>query len=729
VRLDKKKKLKMIKRIWLALFIILIMNNIVADTIAFAQPSPGPNPFFGYLPELVPLGYLLAGVLFVLGIIAYRKDFSYAILLISAAALVAGLLNYSTGVTGQGGTVLKVQHVTVNISVYYNGQPVAETLEGGNSIGSFQAPTCQPFYVYINTDPPVPITNATWYIGNTILNPLVFPATGKTSFEETYQTSTVFAGTNTIIVEVSDIENGTLYYGYAYVVFRYVPTAGTIYTDVMDALMVVSGISGFAAGEGYYFLSNSITNAINNFVTTPPLGGSGANGDAASFYNYFQDIAISIGFVLIALGIGINALRGGYSDLVDLGMDFFYRTGVFLLFAYGGMQIYNAIANSLNMISQYIVSSVIGEIANTLAVWTELALGLLIGSNFIGFGFGRSLTDFSMFLFEIDTAIFAVSYIRVVLIFALASLIPLIVAMWTFEWTRGIALALAEILAGLVFGGIVDALILYFAVQVSGLAFFFLAPFMMLAYIMVGWGAHQVAKSVGHSVASRSLPSVPTIGGGGGGSSNQPKPQNVPNSQLPNSQNPPNPTPTPQPPNPPPSNQPTKQLPNLGNQSTQPMYPQPPNPPNNQQPPTPPQPPPSNQPTRQLSPISPNSLQQNISKQRIGNSIQDAIKKLGKVSTIRLNDGDKYVTVTAVQGGYRVTKGIRTEEGAVEKSYNIPGFASIEKVAQGVEKNYFKKSDTVVDLGVIGQFFKSIEGNNGKVNNENVKITSVRTNE
>ena len=725
MKLDKNKKVKLIKRIWLTLFITLIINNMVAETVAFAQPAPGPNPFVGIIPEVLPLGYLLSGVLFLMGIIAYRKDFSYAILLISAAALVAGLLNYSAGVNGQGGTVLHVKHVDVIICVIYNGNTIADSI--GCNIGSIQAPTQQNFYVKIYTNPAIPITNATWYEGNTIYPVLSVCAVGKTSYEGTFQTSIYFAGTNTIIAEVSDIENGTLYYGYGYVEFRYVPTAGTIYTDVMDALMVVSGIDALTTGTGYDFLSSSISDAINNFVTTPTLGGNGANGDAYAFYNYFENIAISIGFVLIALGIGINALKGGYSDLVDLGTDFFYRSGVFLLFAYGGIQIYNAVASALNLIAQYIVSSVIGGIANTLAVWTELAIAMLIGSNFIGFGFGRSLTDFAMLIFEIDIAIFAASYIRVVMIFALASLIPLIAAMWTFEWTRGIALALAEILAGLVFGGVVDALILYFAVQVSGLAFFFLAPFMIIVYFMVGWGAHQVVKSAGHSVAHHT-PSPPTFGGGGGGGSpNQPKPQPVPT--QPNPPQPPNPpTPTQQPiPNPPPNNQPTKS-----------MY---------QQQPIP-NPPPSNQPTQKVQPfynqptqkLPSNNTQQTkqysqtpsnyVPKQRIGTSVQDAIQKLGKASTIRLNNGDKYATVSEGQGVYRVTKGVKTQEGTVEKSYTIPSdFASIEEVLRGIEKNYLRKSDNVVDPEVIGQFFKSLEANNEKNNIENVKITDVSNNE
>jgi hypothetical protein len=702
VRSDKKAKL--IKRIWLAFFIILIINNVVAQTlVAFGQP-PGPNPFYGYIPELLPLGYLLAGVLFMLGIIAYRKDFSYAILLISAAALVAGLLNYAVGNTGHSSAVLKIQYVHVVINVRYDGQAVTGSFScnGQGSIGSFQAPLNQHFCVCIYTRPEVPITHVTWSVGGTIVMSL---CNASSPILWDFLTSAQYAGTNIITAEVSDVINGTLYYGYDYVEFRYIPTAGAIYQDVLDALMVDSGISAFAVGFGYNFLTSSISDAINNFVTTPTLGGSGANGDAASFYNYFQQLAISLGFVLIALGIGVNALKGGYSDMVDLGMDFFYRSGVFLLFTYSGIQIYNAIANSLNTISQYIVSSVVGPISNTLAAWTELAIGLLIGSNFIGFGFGRGLTDFAMFIFEIDIAIFAISYIRIVLIFALASLIPLLAAMWTFEWTRGIALALAEILAGLVFGGLVDALILYFAVQVSGLAFFFLAPFMILAYFMTGWGAHQALKSAGLSISSKSTPSSSAVYVGSSSSSpsspKSPQQQNVPITQIY--------PPASAPPSSPQQNAPTVQVPvpaptiSFGNSL-------------------------QNAQTIKMPTVG-------SSKQRIGNinlttiRSEEAIKKLGQVSTIRLNGNDKYAVVTAVQGGYRITKGIKTQGGAVEKSYTIPAYVPIEQVARGVEKNYLRKSDTTIDPELIGQFFKSIEGNDENVNSENVKITNVRTHE
>ncbi|BCU68620.1 hypothetical protein HS7_20570 [Sulfolobales archaeon HS-7] len=653
MKLDKKKKL--IKQIWLAFFIILIMNNVISDTLlVFGQAPPGPNPFYGYLPELVPLGYLLAGVLFILGLIAYRKDFSYAIVLISAAALVAGLLNYAVASTGGvNGNILHVVPVQVQITVKYNGQIVAIYPE--SNIGSFEAPLNQKYTVTVTTNPPTPISEFLFYEGQTIF----FNDSGQTSYSYTYVTSPAFAGTNTLIVEVSHVKGNTLYYGYGYVDFRYLPKAGGIYEDVLAALMVVSGISAFTGGSGTQLLSGAIGGAINNFVVTPTIGGNGASGQAGNFFFYFQELAEAIGFVFIALGIGINAIRGGYSDMVDLGMDFFYRTGIFLLFTYGGIQIFNAIANSLNQISEYIVSSQIGPISNVLALWTELGIGLLTGANFIGFGLGRTLASLAMFIFEVDIAIFSISYLRVVLIYALASMIPLIAALWTFEWTRGISLALTEILAGLVFGGLLDALILYFLVQVGGLAFFAFAPAALIAFFMTGWGAHQMVKSVGLSSSSRINPGyTPSGGSGSGGSGSQ-----------------------------------------QGRQQTQ------------------------NVPVTQI--VTPQQVpQQQVTPQQVPQqqtvSTQDAIQQLGEATTLRLDNGSRYATITAVRGGYQITKGMRTSSGEVEKTYVIPAKASITEVAQGVQKNFVNKTPPEINPELMGQLLRSVESNN--INNESVKL-------
>jgi len=673
---DRQEKVKLLKKIWLALLIILLVNNSIVQTLlAFGQPpSPnGPNPFSIYIPELEPLGDLLSGVLFILGIIAYRKDFSYAIVLISAAALVAGLLNYQSSQLVNGQNVLRVVPVTLDIILYYPHDNAYIVFYGQNgqtpysNVGSLQGPanTETPIYLYINTYPPVPAQDirVLWYVGNRLVQNFTL---NQLPYNGTFYVDNFVAGSNAIIVEAIYDDNGTLYYGYGYVSADIQLENGALYNAILFALIAASGVGAFALGAGLVtqYISTSITDAINNFIETPLIGQYVGNQDAYNFFLYFQNIAMTLGFVLIALGIGINALRGGYSDMVDLAMDFFYRSGVFLLFTYGGIQIYNAIASALNMIAEYIISSVIGEISNLLAIWTELAFTLLVGSNFIGFGFARTIADLSMFMFEVDIAIFSLSYMRVVMILALASLIPLLAAMWAFEWTRGIATTLAEMLAALVFGGLVDALVLYFMVQVGQLAFFLLAPFMVMTFFMVGWGAHQATKSIASQTASKSVSTASNVYQKGihelkerQKSSNNDNNNNVPIQQIITTR----------------------------------------------------------QSSRSQTLPTPNT----------------AINQLGQVNTISLHSSTKSATITPMNNGYLITKTIRTNLGTtVVGRYTIPAKASIQQVAKGVQKNFINKPTiTEVNPEIIGQFFQSIENsvNNNKTINNNTGITDIRS--
>jgi hypothetical protein len=630
-----------------------------------------------YIPELVPLGDLLSGVLFILGVIAYRKDYSYAIVLISAAALVAALLNYSASQVVGGQQVLKVVPVTLSIifgqinnqadiNIIFYGQDGQTIYDNVGSV-TIPANTETPFYLDINTNPEVPPQDVRllWYVGDRLVYNQTLAQIGATSlpFNWSIVLDNNNAGSNTFIVEVIYNDNGTLYYGYGDVNVDVSVQSGAFYEAVLIALMVASGAGAFALGTGLIqeYFTTQVADAINNFIQTPLIGQYGGNQDAYNFFLYFQNIAMSLGFVLIALGIGINALRGGYSDMVDLAMDFFYRSGVFLLFAYGGIQIYNAVASALNMIAEYIISSVLGEIANLLTIWTELSFALLLGSNAIGFGFARTIADLSMFMFEVDVAIFALSYMRVVMILALASLIPLLAAMWTFEWTRGIATTLAEMLATLVFGGLVDALVLYFMVQVGQLAFFLLAPFMMVTFFMVGWGAHQAVKSIASQTASKLV--------GVASSTHSKAIQELKERKKSNDNN--------------------------------------------------------NVPIQQIVTSSQSSQSQSLP------TVNTAISQLGQASMISLRSGVKSATITPTSNGYQITKTIRTSSGTtVVGKYIIPAKASIQEVAKGVQKNFINKPTiTEINPEIIGQFFQSIENmyNNNNTNNENVRITDIRS--
>ena len=680
-RKSREEKLRLAKKIWLALLIVMLVNNTIAQNLLlFGQtPSPnGPNPFSMYIPELVPLGDLLSGVLFILGIIAYRKDYSYAIVLISAAALVAALLNYSTSQVVGGQPVVKVVPVHIfiwfgqindksDVNIDFSGTDGQST---SPNVGTVEIQSCvlTPFFIYIDTTPRVPPQDVRllWYIGDRLYENVTLNQVGATSlpFNWSIDLYNDNAGSNTIIVEVSYNDNGTLYYGYGDVNVNVEVQSGSIYNAVLLALIAASGAGAFALGIGLVqeYFTTSVADAINNFIQSPLIGQYGGNQDAYNFFLYFQNIAMSLGFVLIALGIGINALRGGYSDMVDLAMDFFYRSGVFLLFAYGGIQIYNAVASALNIIAEYIISSVLGEIANLLTIWSELSFALLLGSNFIGFGFARTIGDLSMFMFEVDVAIFALSYMRVIMILALASLIPLLAAMWTFEWTRGIATTLTEMLAALVFGGLVDALVLYFMIQVGQLAFFLLAPFMMATFFMVGWGAHQTVKSIASQTASKSV--------GVTSSMHSKAMQELKERKKSNNNN-------------------------------------------------------NNVPMQQIITSSQSSKSRSLP------TVDTAINQLGQASTISLHSGVKSATITPTSDGYQITKSIKTSSGTtVVGRYTIPAKAPIQEVAKGVQKNFINKPTiTEINPEIIGQFFQSIENmyNNNNTNNENVRITDIRS--
>jgi hypothetical protein len=681
---SREEKLRLAKKIWLALLIVMLVNNTIAQNLLLFGQTPnsnGPNPFAMYIPELVPLGDLLSGVLFILGIIAYRKDYSYAIVLISAAALVAALLNYGTTQAFGGQPVLRVVPVTLYIffvrwsssgdtNIVFIGQDGQSTTA---NVGTVEIPANQETYFWIDiyTNPEVPPQDVRilWYIGDRLYLNETLGQLGATSlpFNWSIVLDNNNAGSNTIIVEVMYNDNGTLYYGYGDVIINVDVENGAFYNAVLYALLVASGAGIFALGIGLIqeYFTTSVADAINNFIQTPLIGQYIGNQDAYNFFLYFQNIAMSLGFVLLALGIGINALRGGYSDMVDLAMDFFYRSGVFLLFAYGGIQIYNAVASALNSIAEYIVSNVLGEIANLLTIWSELSFVLLLGSNAIGFGFARTIADLSMFMFEVDITIFALSYMRVVMILALASMIPLLAAMWTFEWTRGIATTLAEMLATLVFGGLVDALVLYFMVQVGQLAFFLLAPFMMMTFFMVGWGAHQAVKSIASGTASKAAGLASSM-------------HNKAMSELKD-----------------------RRKSNNNNSNN-----------NNV------------------------SMQQVITSSQSGRSqnlptVNTAINQLGQASTISLHSGAKSATITPTSNGYQITKSIKTSSGTtVVGRYTIPAKAPIQEVAKGVQKNFINKPTiTEINPEIIGQFFQSIENmhnNNNNTNNENVRITDIR---
>jgi hypothetical protein len=274
-----QEKLKLAKKIWLNLLIVLIINDVIAQTvITFGQS--GPNPFNQYLPELANLGYLLAGILFLMGIVVYRKDYSYAILLISAAALVAGLVNQTMGVNGNGNAqVIQTVPVYIYIKVSYgntvltfNGTSFQTT---STNVGTFRGSAGTPIYVQIRTYPPVPISEVIWYVdGATKME--VHPNTP--SYQFTIQTSSDIEGSNTIFVGVSypDQSHNRIYFGTGGVEFKYQPSYGWLFDTIIDALNSFFGAISSIPSIVQQILAFPFEGVINGLVMSPTLGGNGA---------------------------------------------------------------------------------------------------------------------------------------------------------------------------------------------------------------------------------------------------------------------------------------------------------------------------------------------------------------------------------------------------------------------------------------------------------------------
>jgi hypothetical protein len=306
-----------------------------------------------------------------------------------------------------------------------------------------------------------------------------------------------------------------------------------------------------------------------------------------------------------------------------------------------------------------------------MTTWTIIAIGLFVGSFAAPIG-KEVLAQIAMFLFELDMATIAFSYVRQVLIYTLASMIPLLAALWTFEWTRGIATTLSEMLATLVFGGLVDALFLYYGVKVGGWLFFFSIPLMLFAFFMIGIGIHQVTKHISSGISSRIGSIASSINNRR--SSNQQN-QNDDNNKSEKSQG-------------------------------------------------------SEVPIQQVLIFTPTPPQKS---QQILPSTRSAIKQLGgQVDSVQLSRDNKFVSITKTSKGYHIIKGIMTSTGTVTRQYIIPAKASIREVASGLEKNFLNKQSTKeIDPNIIGQFFDSIENANisntqKNINNSNANSSNVK---
>jgi len=191
------------------------------------------------------------------------------------------------------------------------------------------------------------------------------------------------------------------------------------------------------------------------------------------YYEILQT-SISLSLLLIAGTVAYNALKNNYSDIIDIASDLLYKIGVWLLFTFGGLEIYNYSAIFINDLIENILNLyaplLIGEFSYGVAVWVDL---FLVGV--VPFFAGDLKTFVGDVLYALAIAGTLV-IVRYFMILAIVALIPLLSTLWIFEWTRKIADALIDILIGLMVAGLINTLLLSFFVATGGFIFFFLLP-------------------------------------------------------------------------------------------------------------------------------------------------------------------------------------------------------------------------------------------------------------
>jgi hypothetical protein len=210
-------------------------------------------------------------------------------------------------------------------------------------------------------------------------------------------------------------------------------------------------------------------------LTLPTVSGVLGNV-VGNIYSELLQISLSLSLLFLAASVAYNALKSNYTDLIDIASDLLYKIGVWLFFTFGGLEIYNYVAAFIN--------SLIYEIINPYLplLFPEVygGAGLFIGSGFLGnlipFGFGRSLGNLVADLYSALIFFVMLVVIRYFLILAIVALIPLLATLWLFEWTRGIANMLIDVLIGLILAGLLNTIIITLIITSGAFYIFILLP-------------------------------------------------------------------------------------------------------------------------------------------------------------------------------------------------------------------------------------------------------------
>jgi len=494
-----------------AIYILLLMLALPSLALPVtAQTSPVQSFANDLLAVLPP-------VLFILSLLALRKaDYEYAFtLLIAAVVATAGLGAFQGNVSSYGllfyhlpVTIVGPTTTTVNSAVSYS--VVTGQLPSGWSVQS----TDYVWLIYYNSSIKV-YNSSSGYVNTSYV-------TIEKSTQDSLSFTPTQVGTYLVTYGVIDYANVSGYMGVAsggsgaLLQVNPPPSPLNWFTGAIE-----SAISGYAAAflgsvlDSYSLVGQVVFDVLSYALTLPTI--SGPLGDiVTNTYNELMQISIGLSLLFLAGSVAYNALKLNYTDLIDIASDVFYKIGVWMLFTFGGLEIYNYVAIFLNSLIYEIINPVLPLLGIEVEQATGLWLGLALAGNAIPFGFGRALGNFVGDLFNAMVFFATFVIIRYFLILAIVALIPLLATLWVFEWTRGIAGMLVDVLVGLALAGLLNTIILTLVVSSFTSFLFILLPVIADLGTIISLIA-SLATIRSHERLSFS----PRRGGGSGGGSTQ----------------------------------------------------------------------------------------------------------------------------------------------------------------------------------------------------------------
>ncbi len=433
------------------LLIILVLPSLlggVGNIITLAAGGGGGGSGNSLSTFISTLQTAIPAALILLAILANRYDQRYALVLFAAALASAIFLAAATGGKIGGNVQITLVQLQVKVS------------------GPTSAYTGQPVYYSVSYSPSVPNPTIVWqiYANGTLIS----------NFTSTTEIQTTFnhPGKYLVIAIVEDPQN------YAY-------GSNGLLVSVTNPPSPLGWIQGAIENTLTSFFG-AIVNGLEGIVTTflqfigYPLEQMVESPIPGSFdkklFNEVYDYSVGIAMLFIAFSIAYNAFQGYYSDIIDLAGDVMYKLSVWALFSVGGIIIYTYAASFINSLIYATVGPELGIASAGLAAGTGIYLAI-----------GGGLAAIPFFANDFDYLISAILYlmlfttaiatVRNSVMLAIVALIPFQATLWLFEWTRKIALIMANLLIGMMVAGLVAAFTIALLVHtLYGFLLLFLLP-------------------------------------------------------------------------------------------------------------------------------------------------------------------------------------------------------------------------------------------------------------